>query len=251
MIKDYFKDVSTKSEITFDELKSILINSEDDLRYNKVVESNLKLVISIAKKYIKSGISFEDLIQEGNIGLIKASKKFDPSLGYKFSTYSCWWIRNQIERAIYNKKNLIRVPLNKMHNYFKYKYTNRDLTDIEQKKADKLEQEIPNSFYSLDSPIKNKSDYSMLGDILTIDDDESPEDTMMREEASNIINKAVEALPQKKKFIIKYRFGFVDGEKHSLKETGDLLGISSEAVRQNEITAFRLLREQLSETDCY
>ncbi len=138
MIKDYFKDVSTKDEITFEQLKDILINEKDHDRYNKVVESNLKLVISIAKKYIKSGISFEDLIQEGNIGLIKAAKKFDPSLGYKFSTYSCWWIRNQIERAIYNKKNLIRVPLNKMHNYFKYKYTSRDLTADEQKKADKL-----------------------------------------------------------------------------------------------------------------
>ena len=245
MIKDYFRDVSTKDEMTFEEMKEILISdSVEEKDYNRIVESNLKLVISIAKKYVKSGISFEDLIQEGNIGLIKAAKKFDPSLGYKFSTYSCWWIRNQIERAIYNKKNLIRVPLNKMHSYFKYKYNPEELTEHEKKKGAKLEQEIPSSYCSLDSPLKNREDYSILGDILTIEEN-SPEDNLMREESLMLIHKAIESLPQKKKFIIKYRFGFIDGDKHSLKETGDLLGISSEAVRQNEITAFKLLRENL------
>ncbi|HDS03585.1 MAG TPA: sigma-70 family RNA polymerase sigma factor [Firmicutes bacterium] len=246
MIKDYFKDVSTKTEMSFEEMKSLLTDtSVDDKDYNRVVESNLKLVISIAKKYVKSGLSFEDLIQEGNIGLIKAAKKFDPTLGYKFSTYSCWWIRNQIERAIYNKKNLIRIPLNKMHSYFKYKYNPDELTDSEKTKGEKLEQEIPSSYCSLDSPLKNREEYSILGDILTTEEN-SPEDNLLKEESFTLVQKAVESLPQKKKFIIKYRFGFIDGEKHSLKETGDLLGISSEAVRQNEITAFKLLKENLS-----
>ena len=247
MLNKYFQDVSKTHKIDFEKLKQDINTAEIPEDYHEVIRSNLKLVISIAKKYTKSGYPFEDLIQEGNIGLIKAAKKFDPNLGYQFSTYACWWIRNQIQRAIYNKKNIIRIPVNKMRKYFKYKYSSKDKSSKEKKAFNKLKNQIPSSYFSLDAPIKDDPEYSTLESILEVDE-QSPEQEAALDEQRYLINKILDKLPEKKKFIIKYRYGFIDGEKHSLKEIGNMLGISSEAVRQNEIRALRQLREDFTTT---
>src|SRR6056297_334316 len=243
MLNKYFNDVSKTKEMSFENLKKDIKKAEKPEDYNNVVEANLKLVVSIAKKYTKSGFPFEDLIQEGNIGLIKAAKKFNPDLGYQFSTYACWWIRNQIQRAIYNKKNLIRIPVNKMRKYFKYKYSDKDFDNKEQADYNKLKNQIPNSYFSLEAPIKDDPEFSKLENILEVEDTTPAEDAALTEK-SDIINKILNKLPEKKKFIIKYRYGFIDGEKHSLKEIGEMLGISLEAVRQNEIRALNQLKDE-------
>ncbi|TYB31947.1 MAG: sigma-70 family RNA polymerase sigma factor [Candidatus Mcinerneyibacterium aminivorans] len=245
MLNKYFEDVSKTGKINFEDLKREINAAEIPEDYHEVIRSNLKLVISIAKKYTKSGYPFEDLIQEGNIGLIKAAKKFNPDLGYQFSTYACWWIRNQIQRAIYNKKNLIRIPVNKMRKYFKYKYSTKDKSDKDKKAFNKLKNQIPSSYFSLEAPIKDDPEYSTLESILEVDE-QSPDQEAAMDEQKKLIGKILDKLPEKKKFIIRYRYGFIDGEKHSLKEIGNMLGISSEAVRQNEIRALKQLREDFT-----
>lgn len=238
MLNKYFKNVSTCETMELDDIRTLLDHDTSEASYSKIVESNLRLVISIAKRYLGKGYSLEDLIQEGNMGLMHAAKKFNPDLGYQFSTYASWWIRNQIERAIYNKKNLIRVPINTMRKYYKGKYA----TEEEQEEA--IMHDIPSSYISLDAHVGNNESYSLIADILNTGA-ASHDDMLCEKELLETLTQVIEQLPEKKKFIVKYRFGFVDGIEHSLKETGDMLGISSEAVRQNEMSVITILRSKL------
>lgn len=245
MIESYFKDVSDVSEENDFANVMSMVSSKEEMDMNILVNSNLKLVISIAKKYINRGLAFEDLIQEGNIGLIKAAKKFDSSLGYHFSTYASWWIKNQIERAIYNKKNLIRIPINKMRSYYRYKYNENKLSNDEKDKAKAVEQVIPHQYLSLDANIKGNENYSVFSDVIA-SNEVSPEEKMIENESIRLLYKNIDKLSSKKKFIIRYRYGLIDGKAHTLKETGELLGLSSEAVRQNELSALKQLKEFLT-----
>lgn len=228
----------------------------DESAKNKLIESNLRLVVSIAKRYVGKGISFLDLIQEGNIGLIKALDKFDPSMGFKFSTYSTWWIRQNITRAIADQARTIRIPVHMTENLNKCKKISRLLTqelgreptveELSERVGLPVEKvkEILKSGQdpiSLDTPVGEEED-THISDF--IEDDSSPtpdqavSNTMLKEQ----LEKALHTLTPREEMVIKLRFGFVDGRPRTLEEVGSAFNITRERIRQIESRALRKLK---------
>ncbi len=223
-----------------------------------LIMANSRLVISIAKKYMNRGLPFIDLIQEGNIGLMRGLKKFDYRRGFKFSTYVTWWIRQSITRAISNTSRTIRIPshmgdkISKMYrakNLFKQEFyrepSKEELALSLEIPHGELEFIIKASYVpqSLETPIGNEED-SVLGDLISDEMSPSPEDStsqnMMREDLSRAID---ENLATREARIIRLRFGLDDGKTHSLSEVGHKFGVSRERVRQIEADALRKLND--------
>ena len=221
-----------------------------------LISANSRLVISVAKKYIGRGVPFLDLIQEGNIGLIRASKKFDYHRGHKFSTYATWWIRQAVTRAIADQGRTIRVPVHMGDQINKLIRTSHRLTQglgrepTVQELADALEVplrkaeqmiKVARRPLSLELPTDDEAD-SVLGDF--IEDRESPEPVemvtsgMLREQLSDILS----VLPPREVRILQMRYGLVDGETYTLEEVGKKLGVTRERVRQIEAQALSRLR---------
>jgi RNA polymerase primary sigma factor len=222
---------------------------------DKLIRSNLRYVVSVARKYIGCGLSLADLINEGNIGLIQAAKRFDPTRGVKFITYAVWWIRQAIMHALAEQGGTVRLPLKQMGTLHKIADSYRQYilrTGVEPTSSDLgKELDLPaeeveiilrvyRSYLSLDAPISNDGDVSHL-DLLQSKTLPSVEETYIKSTLTEEINELLSQLPPREQQILRMRFGF-DDEAKTLEEIGKMLGLSRERVRQIEKRAKDLLR---------
>ncbi|MBQ3475338.1 MAG: RNA polymerase sigma factor RpoD [Bacilli bacterium] len=257
-VRMYLKEIGRISLLSLDEELALSkrIDEGDEEAKRILAESNLRLVVSIAKRYVGRNLSFLDLIQEGNIGLMKAVDKFDSSKGYKFSTYATWWIRQAITRAIADQAKTIRVPVHMVETINKLKRVQRQLTlelnrePTEKELSDKLK--IPEDKVreiikisldplSLETPIGEEED-SHLGDFVKDESTLSPEEYAINEVLKDEIAEVLLTLTEREEQVLKLRFGLVDGTCRTLEEVGTIFGVTRERIRQIEAKALRKLR---------
>ena len=257
-VRMYLREIGKIPLLTYEEeleLAQRVLDGDEEAK-QKLSDSNLRLVVSIAKKYVGRGMLFLDLIQEGNMGLIKAVEKFDYTKGYKFSTYATWWIRQAITRAIADQARTIRIPVHMVETINKLIRTSRDLLqrlgreptpeeiskEIELPVEKVLEiQKIAQDPVSLETPIGEEDD-SHLGDFIQDDDSPAPQDsvayTLLKEQLEEVMN----TLTPREAKVLKLRFGLEDGKARTLEEVGKEFMVTRERIRQIEAKALRKLR---------
>ena len=257
-VRMYLREIGRIPLLTFDEeldlAKRILENDEEAKQ--KLAESNLRLVVSIAKKYVGRGMLFLDLIQEGNMGLIKAVEKFDYTKGFKFSTYATWWIRQAITRAIADQARTIRIPVHMVETINKLIRTSRHLLqqlgreptpeeiakemDMPVEKVMEI-QKIAQDPVSLETPIGEEDD-SHLGDFIPDDDSPAPQDSAAYTLLKEQLEEVMQTLTPREAKVLKLRFGLEDGKARTLEEVGREFKVTRERIRQIEAKALRKLR---------
>ena len=257
-VRMYLREIGRIPLLTFDEeldLAKRILKGDEEAK-QKLAESNLRLVVSIAKKYVGRGMLFLDLIQEGNMGLIKAVEKFDYTKGFKFSTYATWWIRQAITRAIADQARTIRIPVHMVETINKLIRTSRHLLqqlgreptpeeiakemEISVEKVMEI-QKIAQDPVSLETPIGEEDD-SHLGDFIQDEDSPAPQDsaayTMLKEQLEEVMT----TLTPREAKVLKLRFGLEDGKARTLEEVGRVFDVTRERIRQIEAKALRKLR---------
>lgn len=270
-IELYLRDIPNEELLTREEEKELFAKyfketgDEKEECFKILCERNLRLVISIAKKYQNKGVDFEDLIQDGNIGLIRAINKFNPERGYKFSTYATWWIHQSISRGMADKGSTIRIPVHMCTKVNKMKRTYVDLesdlhrvpTDKELAKAMKVSmselkniQDAKKSYVSTDLPIgddgKNGSDNAAtFGDFIPDTRMISVEEEAVHSSLKDIVNNILTLMDEKQAYVITHRFGLEDGRPETLEEISNALGCTRERVRQIERNALSIVYHRI------
>ncbi len=260
-VRMYLKEIGKIPLLTSEEeielAQAIEQNNEDARR--RLAEANLRLVVSIAKKYVGRGMLFLDLIQEGNLGLIKAVEKFDYRKGYKFSTYATWWIRQAITRAIADQARTIRIPVHMVETINKLIRISRQL--VQELGREPLPEEIAQEMnisedrvreilkiaqepVSLETPIGEEDD-SHLGDFIEDHDAQAPADAAAFELLKEQLEDVLDTLSAREEKVLRLRFGLDDGRSRTLEEVGQFFGVTRERIRQIEAKALRKLRHPM------
>ena len=257
-VRMYLKEIGKISLLSLEEELELSEKvAEGDVEAkNKLAESNLRLVVSIAKRYVGRNLSFLDLIQEGNMGLMKAVDKFDASKGYKFSTYATWWIRQAITRAIADQAKTIRVPVHMVETINKLKRAQRQLTlelnrePTEEELADKMGLPVEKvreiikidvDPISLEKPTREDED-SCVADFIKDERNMGPEEYAINSKLKDEIAEVLLTLTEREEQVLKLRFGLEDGTCRTLEEVGNMFGVTRERIRQIEAKALRKLR---------
>ena len=257
-VKVYLKEIGRVPLLTPDEEVdlAVRISNGDEAAKKRLSEANLRLVVSIAKRYLGRGMQFLDLIQEGNLGLIKAVEKFDYTKGYKFSTYATWWIRQAITRAIADQARTIRIPVHMVETINKVKKVSSQLLHANGREpsAEEVAEEldmpvdkvreimrVAQEPVSLETPIGEEED-SHLGDFIPDDDAPAPADAASHTLLKETLSSVLDSLTPREEKVLRLRFGLEDGRSRTLEEVGKEFNVTRERIRQIEAKALRKLR---------
>ncbi|QXP63981.1 RNA polymerase sigma factor RpoD/SigA [Polaribacter sp. HaHaR_3_91] len=259
-LEKYFQEISKIGLITADEEVELAleIKKGDNRALDKLVKANLRFVVSVAKQYQGQGLKLSDLINEGNLGLVKAAKRFDETRGFKFISYAVWWIRQSIMSALAEQSRIVRLPLNKIGSINKIRKiyarleqgeqrmpTNKEIAKQLDMTEDEVEQSLKNSgrHISMDAPFKEGED-SNLYNVLQSDESPRPDKNLMSQSLSIEINRALDTLSNKEAKVIKMFYGINLPSPYSLTEIGATIDLSRERVRQVKQKAIRRLQHQ-------
>jgi RNA polymerase sigma factor (sigma-70 family) len=264
-MKLYLKEIRKTPLLTFEEEQELgkRVAEGDPEARSRMIEANLRLVVAIGKRYINRGLPFSDIIEEGNLGLIRAVEKFQYQRGFRFSTYATWWIRQAIERAIVNQLKVIRLPVHVAEDVNGYSRTVRKMTqklgrepearEIARTMGVKIQKvralsQATRQIYSLDMLVSEEGDDTlkdMLKDVTT----RSPEMVIDEQIRDKSVSEWISRLPETERRVIEMRYGLIQGKQYTLNDIGEQFGITRERVRQIESNAIRKLRQMTRDMD--